>query len=72
MKITLASQSLNYVMATFQAPNRTTIQQPSNTLVAVTTRSSAEVIIVLLLVEFMYTFVYISTILPSTFRQPTK
>ena len=34
MKITLASQSLNYVMATFQAPNRTTIQQPINTLIS--------------------------------------
>jgi hypothetical protein len=34
MRITVSSQSLNYLMATFQAPNRTTITQPINTLIS--------------------------------------
>ena len=34
MRITVSSQSLNYLMATFQAPNRSTITQPINTLIS--------------------------------------
>jgi hypothetical protein len=34
MRISISSQSLNYLMATFQAPNRTTITQPINTLIS--------------------------------------
>jgi hypothetical protein len=34
MRISVSSQSLNYVMGTFQAPNRTTITQPINTLIS--------------------------------------
>jgi hypothetical protein len=34
MRITIASQSLNYLIGTFQAPNRTTITQPINTLIS--------------------------------------
>ena len=34
MRISISSQSLNYVMATFQSPNRTTITQPINTLIS--------------------------------------
>ena len=34
MRISVSSQSLNYLMATFQAPNRTTITQPINTLIS--------------------------------------
>ena len=34
MRITVSSQSLNYLMATFQPPNRTTITQPINTLIS--------------------------------------
>ena len=34
MRITVSTQSLNYLMATFQAPNRTTITQPINTLIS--------------------------------------
>jgi hypothetical protein len=34
MRITVSSQSLNYLIGTFQAPNRTTITQPINTLIS--------------------------------------
>jgi hypothetical protein len=34
MRVSVSSQSLNYLMATFQAPNRTTITQPINTLIS--------------------------------------
>ena len=34
MRITISSQSLNYLIGTFQAPNRTTITQPKNTLIS--------------------------------------
>ena len=34
MRITISSQSLNYLIGTFQAPNRTTITQPINTLIS--------------------------------------
>ena len=34
MRISISSQSLNYLIGTFQAPNRTTITQPINTLIS--------------------------------------
>ena len=34
MRISVSSQSLNYLIGTFQAPNRTTITQPINTLIS--------------------------------------
>ena len=34
MRITISSQSLNYLIGTFQAPNRSTITQPINTLIS--------------------------------------
>jgi hypothetical protein len=34
MRISVSSQSLNYLMGTFQAPNRTKICQPINTLIS--------------------------------------
>ena len=34
MRVTISSQSLNYLIGTFQAPNRTTITQPINTLIS--------------------------------------
>ena len=34
MRITVSSQSLNYLIGTFQAPNRTAITQPINTLIS--------------------------------------
>jgi hypothetical protein len=34
MRITVSSQSLNYLIGTFQAPNRTNITQPINTLIS--------------------------------------
>lgn len=34
MRVSVSSQSLNYVMGTFQAPNRNTITQPINTLIS--------------------------------------
>ena len=34
MRISVSSQSLNYLMGTFQVPNRTTITQPINTLIS--------------------------------------
>lgn len=34
MRATISTQSLNYLMATFQAPDRTTPQQPLNTLIS--------------------------------------
>ena len=34
MRITVSSQSLNCLIGTFQAPNRTTITQPINTLIS--------------------------------------
>ena len=34
MRITVSSQSLNSLIGTFQAPNRTAITQPINTLIS--------------------------------------